>query len=318
MNKVLMVSALLVVLATTAAVAQSETGATSVKVVVAAEVAPGIPKIRAVHLHATGIAANAGDPVTDVSHAKIISGGVRVVKNRECLKQAAGNREAVHKCMEVKKIGLIFVDEKKYRLRNVTIEKDSFAADIFDAVENSEDSKANHVGSIALARIEKSGKDIWSGKMKLEDKEYNTYFVGIKRVFTGGEAKEKVIDHARRNPGKFRKEIVDLCKENPDNQRCEEIKTDYCLKNSGDSRCRSLLREKCEKNANEPFCKRLRGRGKELVSVDITKVESEERVEEETIVEEKIETKPEKSQKTLVIRTVVQRSADIRNEGKTR
>jgi len=255
--------------------------------------------IRIINLHGNGITISTEDPF-DFMHAKAIIGGVRVLKNNNCVVTDSASAEANSDCFETKRLGILKLDNRVYRLRNVEVSHDQISADIYDAklvTSSAEDAASNHVGSISVKRYEKPGRDIWAGEMKLEGKEYNAYFLGVKRTFTLSEAKDKISNYCRQHPDAAACSNLNFCKNNPNHERCNPIKEKYCVNNAGDERCRNVLKEVCEKRPNTAFCGRITVAGQPTVAIEPTAVV----VEEEPVIAEEIDTNELIAKETLSV-----------------
>lgn len=260
-----------------------------------------IKPIRLIQLHGNGVAIDALDPM-NFMHARIIIGGARILKDRNCIRIWDETSEEYQRCFGETRLGILRLDSKTYRLRNVTVSYDLISADIYDpaiASVPSADAAANHVGSIVVERFEKPETDIWAGEMELNGMLYNTYFLSVKRKFSTIEIREQMGDYCRRHPTEAACRYLNLCRNNPENPNCNTIVENLCVKNAGDVRCREFLRKNCKDNPNAAYCRKTTVSGEAIVTVNPETVSVEEQATVET-QQESTGTNTEISQKAIL------------------
>lgn len=163
-------------------------------------------------------------------------------------------------------IGLLWLDDEKYQLKNTTIEKGVASADVYlnDSL----------VGSINLALVQKNNTSVWVGKLDINNKEYNVYILEGNRGFEKQELGMKIKGFCDENNSdckqiakgignrfcekvndpSCREKIAEFCKENPNDQRCVAVMRGYCANNTDDTRCRLMLRDVCKENPDDTRC----------------------------------------------------------------
>lgn len=205
--------------------------------------------IKKIFIVGHGIAISQSDPMTFM-HAKAAAGVVRVKESDSSIVE--------------KSIGVFFLDDKKYKLKNASVADSEISADIYEI-----DSETP-AGNISVKRYEKPGRDIWAGTMTLNSTGYNVYFIGIARAFKLKEITNNMGEYCTANPEvdackklgackedpeKCKERIATFCEKNPDDVKCGFLKRVYCLKNSDDERCREHLIGLCEQNPNLAHCR---------------------------------------------------------------
>lgn len=153
-------------------------------------------------------------------------------------------------------IGVLFLDDEKYKVKDIVLGNDSVTANLY-----SNDTK---VGSLQASSITKGDSIIWAGTMTVNSNNYNIYVLEVARGPKPFELVDKVGDFCKENPvmclraaGQVVKkadEVKDFCKENPDNEKCKKIFRFYCQNNLQDSRCKEALKEYCESNSSDEIC----------------------------------------------------------------
>ncbi len=232
--------------------------------------------IARLHLVGNGIAISEADAF-DFMHARAVIGAVKV---------KAGAADAN---LEVKRVGVLTLDGKKYHLKDIAVSAEEISAEIYGPTTDATAASAA-IGEIKVKRFEKPGKDIWAGNMVLNGKAYNVYFLGVKRDFKKAEITEKIGEQCKNNPDDARcKNIVaqcaqnkeqcgervkNYCEANPTNIRCLQLKKLYCLRNATDERCREYLKGLCEKHPKLAHCNIQTVEGKKLVGIRAEKVAS--------------------------------------------
>ncbi|MCD6434069.1 MAG: hypothetical protein J7L14_00475 [Candidatus Diapherotrites archaeon] len=186
------------------------------------------PPIRVVHVAGSGIVVSAEEPMLFYK-AKIIGAAINI-KGKP------------------RRLGLLSLDNKRFVLKEISASMESFDANVYD--------KNGLMGQISLARYEKPGKDVWAGKLVLEEKGYYVYIVANSRTFTALERVHNIVDFCTKTSAEKLPECkwVEKCKENPHSETCERLIERFCLKHLDDERCRVLLKKKCEENPEKEYC----------------------------------------------------------------
>ncbi len=187
-------------------------------------------KIRTLAVLGKGIAANPSDPLDFM----IVKFGLGIAR--------AGN--------ETMALGVLVLDDSKYRLRDVTIEDGHATGNIY--------SNGTQAGSFDVSSVMKGDTEVWAGTMTLDGKTYNVYVIEGVRPVRASELKEKVADYCREHPQEpeCRNKVQEYCKNNPEDARCKALFRAYCLKgdNMKDLRCREAFREFCEEHPANARC----------------------------------------------------------------
>src|SRR3989338_2887835 len=111
------------------------------------------PIIKTLHAVGKGLAIASNDP-SDFSFLKI---GIA--------------RMSVHVLEEDTEVtvGILKLDDQKYKLKNIDIGNSSVTADILDG--------NTSVGSLSIASIQKGDTNIWFGTLSISGKDYNVYIL---------------------------------------------------------------------------------------------------------------------------------------------
>ncbi len=131
--------------------------------------------------------------------------------------------------------GVMFVDEQKYKVRNITIGEGVLSGKLY--------LNTTEVGSFSVAESQKGERDVWTGTLELNGKSYNLYVIELKRDFKPAELREKVADYCRENKGDVncREKIHEYCQNNPDDNRCISLAKSFCKDLTGDARCKQRM-----------------------------------------------------------------------------
>lgn len=168
------------------------------------------------------------------------------------------------------KVGVLYLGEEKYRLKEVEIGNGSASANIYDADDE-------QVGSISLDSYPKGDKEIWAGEMELNDEDYNAYVIQAKRSVKTVEKAAHAFEYCKNNPDKCkaamkavgqilcdpetdencRNRVKTFCEGNPEDNRCVSLRMAYCKQNLDDADCRAEFMERCKQNVNEEVCDKL-------------------------------------------------------------
>lgn len=265
-------------------------------------ITPVIRPIHSIYMNGSGIVVNAEDPL-DFMNAKAIFGGFRLLNREQCITSTetdSTDSEELEKCFTYKRAGILLLDDEKYRLRNIEVSYEMISADIYSPLSvstSAEDSEENHVGSIAVKRYEKPGRDIWAGEMKLNSKEYNAYFLGVKREFTSLELRQRLNDYCRENPREGECRYINICKNDPENENCGPVRERFCISNAGDIRCKPILQDICEEAPASSFCQKITQWAKPFYTIKPIAVS----IEEKPIPAESIGVNAEIAQRTISI-----------------
>ncbi len=203
-------------------------------------------KVRKLFLSAKGILIASDDPM-DIHSSKIIAAGFRI---------SSGGK------LFARKLGIIYIDNTKYLLKDINASAQSFFANIYD--------KNNVlIGSILLTPVDTPGILVWAGTLEASNKTYNAYYLQFRASVQPVHLVSSVAEYCKEHPEdekcyKFekckedkeacKKEIERFCRNNPKSEKCEELWKGYCLRNIDDVRCREFLKEKCEEDPSLEFC----------------------------------------------------------------
>ena len=188
----------------------------------------------------------------DLSNFKIVKIGIAKVN-------VALNEE-----VKTLNAGLIYLDKDKYRVKNIAISNGTFTADIY--------TNNTKVGSIDANSVIKVGREVWYGKIVVDEKTYNLYILDIPRHFRASEIASNIGAYCKENPddekckmvstyvGKGKEKIENYCSAHPNDSRCKALEKVYCLKNLDDDRCRYIFEEKCKENPDNEECMALKKR----------------------------------------------------------
>lgn len=80
-------------------------------------------------------------------------------------------------------VGLFMLDDKKYKVRDITIDESSASGDVY------EDKTA--VGTFEVTKIMKADTEIWAGSLTIGDTKYYMYILGAPREFNAKETGTK-------------------------------------------------------------------------------------------------------------------------------
>ncbi len=192
------------------------------------------PVISALGVMGKGIAVSPGDPM-DFMIAKIGIGAVKLTIDNKVKRVA---------------IGVLILDDEKYRLKGVSVRDGQATGDIYKDGEN--------VGSLDMASVEKGDIVVWAGTMELDGSTYHIYIMEGVRKIRAPELRDKVADYCRNNPDDTNclNKVEDYCGNHPNDARCKAIFRKYCIagKNMDDMRCREYVKDYCSENPNLSEC----------------------------------------------------------------
>ncbi len=195
------------------------------------------PTIKTLHAVGKGLAISASDP-----------GDFRLLK----IGIARVNVHVLDEDTEVT-VGILKLDEQKYKLKNIDIGNGSITADVFD---NNTD-----VGDLSIASVQKGDTTIWFGTLSISGKNFNVFILEAFRNIKPAELGANVADFCRANRGhrNCRERMEDFCEQNPTDARCKEIFLEFCKSNPDDVRCRERVREFCQERPRDSLCKKILG-----------------------------------------------------------
>jgi len=188
-----------------------------------------IVKIRSLFLVGKGVAVSPLDPL-DFKLAEI---GIAKV---------TGNNITI-------KVGILKLDDEKYRIRNVTREEGKIFGYIY--------LNKTKIGEFELNAVIKKYTEVWAGTLNLNGKNYYLYILQGVRKIKPVELKEKIAEYCKvnKNDPNCRARISEFCKNNPSDSRCRAIFRNYCINNSEDMRCREYIIEYCKENPEKKICR---------------------------------------------------------------
>ncbi len=188
-------------------------------------------KVNALAILGKGIAASPDDPL-DFMIAKFGVGRVEYTSSGE-----------------VTTIGVLKLDEDRYRLKEVVVEEGKATGKIY--------TNSSEVGSFSLSSVMKGDTEVWAGTMELNEKTYNMYIIEGVRPIRASELKEKVVEYCNSSDdANCADRLGNYCENNPDDERCRALFRAYCMKddNMEDTRCREAFRNWCEDNPTNKHC----------------------------------------------------------------
>ena len=147
------------------------------------------------------------------------------------------------------RVGVMILDEEKYRLREVSVANGSATGNLY--------LNGTQVGSFDVLSVMKGDAEIWAGSLTLNDKTYHLYILDAPRRIKASEMKDKVIDYCRDNTDdpNCRERMNEYCQNNPEDSKCKEIFRRYCQDNLDDSRCREFMFRYCEERPLDATCR---------------------------------------------------------------
>jgi len=209
------------------------------------------------------IAQNVGIPRPRLKVVGLMGSGIAVSQEdpMEFMLVKAGIGTVIVSLLEEEKeltVGVLFLDGTKYKLKDVEIGNETISANLY--------TNETKIGSFEVSRIEKKGTVVWAGVLTVNEKSYNVYVIGAKRLFKPYEIKERVAAYCRDHPRdpNCRSKIADYCKDHPNDRRCKAITRSYCAHHLRDERCREIIKEWCKENPKAPACRILKFQFKTL------------------------------------------------------
>lgn len=145
-------------------------------------------------------------------------------------------------------VGILFLDDEKFRIRNVVIGNGSATGDLYR-----NDTQA---GSISVKSIIKGDTEVWAGTLTVDGTLYNVHILQAPRLIKKAEIKEKIRDYCE-EAGNCSAGIESYCENNPTDTRCLALFKAFCLRrnNMDDSRCRDFMKGWCKDNPEVTDCR---------------------------------------------------------------
>ena len=195
------------------------------------------PAIKSLHAVGKGIAISASDP----GDFKLLKIGIAKVSV-----SVLGEEQDVS-------VGILILDEQRYKLKNINVGNGSVTADVFDG--------NTSVGSLSIVSAQKGDTTVWFGTLSLGDKIYNVYILEVKRDVKAKELGANVADFCRAHPRheSCRERMHEFCEQNPDDARCKQIFLEFCKENPSDVRCRDAVKKFCEGRPDDSLCRKILG-----------------------------------------------------------
>lgn len=147
-------------------------------------------------------------------------------------------------------VGVLYLDDVKYSMKNVVIADGHATADIYlDDVDK---------GTIDVSSVLKGTQEVWAGTLVLDGTTYHMYILQGTRVAKAPEIAEKVKDYCDKNEdANCRERISEFCTDNSEDERCKTLFRNYCRDNLDDSRCREAYKTYCVDHPEEKVCRLL-------------------------------------------------------------
>jgi len=165
-------------------------------------------------------------------------------------------------------LGILFFDNDKYTLKDVTIGEGTFSGTVVKDNSN--------VGTISATLKTLGDTPVWYGTLSISGFDYNIYILEGQRKIKASELGEEAKEGCGTNPsacndvargiGKrycdkatdksCRDKIAEFCTDNPTDPRCVAMFRAFCVNKLDDSRCREELRGFCSTNPTNSNCQR--------------------------------------------------------------
>jgi len=146
-------------------------------------------------------------------------------------------------------IGVMYLDDQKYVLKDVMISNGSVTAKVY--------LNETTVGSLSASSVIKGGAEVWAGTLSVSGATYYLYILEASRPIKPAELKEKVKEYCSETGDRnCTSNIDEFCANNPTDTRCLALFKAYCLtrNNMDDSRCRELMNRLCQNNSESENC----------------------------------------------------------------
>ncbi len=149
-----------------------------------------------------------------------------------------------------RRVGIMVLDEEKYRIRNVTKDEDG-------SVSGSLYQNDTKEGFFSVSSVIKGKTEIWVGKLEVNDKGYHLYILEAPRKIKPVELRDKISEYCKANGNdtNCRERMAEFCENNPEDSRCKQLFRNYCRNNLDDTRCRDALKNYCENNPEMEDCR---------------------------------------------------------------
>ena len=149
----------------------------------------------------------------------------------------------------VQRVGVIILDEQKYRLGEVSVANGSATGNLY--------LNGTQVGSFDVLSVIKGDVDVWAGTLTLDGKSYSLYILDVPRRMNQEEIGEQVRNYCGENQDdtNCREGMEEYCKNNPNESPCKEILRRHCQQNLDDSRCREFMFRYCEERPMDATCR---------------------------------------------------------------
>ncbi|MCK4428839.1 MAG: hypothetical protein KAU95_00575, partial [Candidatus Aenigmarchaeota archaeon] len=191
-------------------------------------------KIKTLVMIGKGLATSPEDP----KDFMIVKAGVAVIR----VNNATGTAVT-------KGLGVMFLDEEKFRIRDVAKEEGKISGYLYK--------NKTKKGEFSVFSVIKGRTEVWVGTLTLDSKTYHLYILEAPRKIKPVELKEKISDYCRANKNDLNcnERMPEYCKNNPDDARCKEIFREYCVNNLDDTRCREYIKGYCEEHPEMENCR---------------------------------------------------------------
>lgn len=210
------------------------------------------PRIKTIATLGKGIAISQTDP----KDFKLVKAGIATVR----LSLAGEGTEL--------RVGILFLDNERYKLKNITISDGSVSGNVY--------LNETQVGSFEASSVMKGNLEVWVGTLTINEETWNIYVLEAPRKIKPIELGWKIADLCGTRPDRCkrlikgigpsyceitpensscREKIKNWCEEYPTDQRCIALLRNYCRFHINDSRCRKTLREFCMNNTENEKCR---------------------------------------------------------------
>jgi hypothetical protein len=177
--------------------------------------------------------------------------------------------ELIKEFVDVRRMGLLKLDEKKYGLTEITITETSFKGKVY----SSPSKNAELIGTFELNKYETDtalkATETWLGNLKIKENEEEKelgLFMTMKKMYTVRELSQKIEHYClltengspqclqikQQNPS-----VKDFCETNPNDPKCVQLQFEYCATQPDNPRCQNYLINYCKMIPNEEnprFC----------------------------------------------------------------
>jgi hypothetical protein len=210
------------------------------------------PRIKTIGILGKGLAISQ----TDYKDFKIVKFGIARV-----ITSLAGEESELS-------VGVLWVDDDRYKLKNIVIGNGSASGDIY-----LNDTK---VGSFEVSSIMKGKIEVWVGTLTINEETRHVYVLEAPRPIKPREMGENLFDFCKEHPDRCKKllkgigaaycektpedvscreKIKNWCQDHPKDERCLALFRNYCKFHLDDTRCREEFKEYCEEHPDEEKCK---------------------------------------------------------------